>query len=89
MCDKLELHTSEDFDKVDTPIIYVRKFDEYGLKILDGGSSYITFDFCPWCGERLPNSRRDQWFVEIERLGIDPWTQEVPEKYRTDKWFRG
>lgn len=88
MCDKLREFSSEDFDNVDTPIIYIRKFDEYGLKIWDGGSSSIVLDFCPWCGDKLPTSKRDQWFEEIEQLGIDPWTEDVPDKYNTDAWYR-
>ncbi len=40
-------NSSEDFDNVDMPIINVKKFAEYGLKIFDGGSSYILIDFCP------------------------------------------
>lgn len=88
MCSQLSEHSSEDFDNVDTPVYYVRKFNEYGLKILDDGSSYIITQFCPWCGEKLPESKRDQWFEEVERLGIDPWTGVVPEKYQTDEWSK-
>jgi hypothetical protein len=88
MCEKLIKFSSEDFDNVDTPIVFIRKFDEYGLKIWDGGSSSVTLDFCPWCGEKLPTSKRDRWFDEIEKLGIDPWTEDVPDKYNTDEWFK-
>lgn len=88
MCDKLKTNSSEDFDNVDTPIYFVRKFGEYGLKIYDGGSSFFVIKHCPWCGEKLPESMRDRWFEEVEKLGIDPWTDEVPEKYRTDEWYR-
>lgn len=88
MCDKLQLYSSDNFDNADTPIVFSRKFDEYGLKVLDGGSSSILITHCPWCGQKLPNSKRDQWFDEIEKLGIDPWTENVPDKYNTDEWFR-
>lgn len=88
MCNQLSEHSSEDFDNVDTPVYFVRKFNEYGLKILDGGSSYITIQFCPWCGEKLPESKRDQWFEEVEKLGGDPWSDNVPEKYQTDEWYK-
>ena len=87
MCEQLKLNSSTDFDDVDKPISYTEKFDEYGLKIFDGGSSSILIDFCPFCGKKLPKSKRDEWFDEIEKLGIDPWKDEVPEKYQTDKWF--
>lgn len=89
MCDRLKEFTSEDFDNVDKPIVYVKKFDEYGIKIMDGGSSSIKIEFCPWCGERLPESKRDEWFDELEKLGInDPWTEKVPDKYLTDEWYK-
>ncbi|TRW89323.1 hypothetical protein [Flavobacterium sp. GT3R68] len=88
MCTKLKLNSSIDFDNVDASIFHNEKFDEYGVKIWDGGTSCILIDFCPWCGEKLPNSKRDQWFDEIEKLGIDPWNGEIPEKYQTDKWYR-
>ncbi|HEY8937015.1 MAG TPA: hypothetical protein VIM65_17430 [Cyclobacteriaceae bacterium] len=88
MCDRLNEFTSEDFDNVDALIIYIRKFNEYGLKILDGGTSSIKIDFCPWCGERLPESKRDMWFDELEKLGInDPWSEPIPDKYQTDEWY--
>ena len=88
MCNRLLQHSSEEFDDTDTPILYIRKFDEYGLKILDGGTSSILIDFCPWCGQKLPVSKRDLWFDQIENLGIDHWKDEVPEKFRTDEWYK-
>ena len=87
MCEKLKLNSSTDFINVDSPIIYIEKFDEYGLKILDGGTSSVLIEFCPWCGKKLPESKRDQWFDEIEKLGIDPWSEEIPEKYLGNKWY--
>jgi hypothetical protein len=90
MCNKLKEFSSEDFDNVDTPLIYSIKFDEYGLKICDGGSSSILIANCPWCGQKLPESKRDRWFNELEKLGIkNPWTDEVPDKYLTDEWYGG
>jgi hypothetical protein len=62
MCEKLKLNSSSDFDNFDMLIVYVEKFNEYGLKICDGGSSNILIEFCPWCGEKLPNSKREEWF---------------------------
>lgn len=25
----------------------------YGIRIHDGGDSFLKIDFCPWCGQRL------------------------------------
>jgi hypothetical protein len=44
-------------------------------------------EFCPSCGKKLPESKRDLWFDEIEKLGIDPWSEEIPEKYLGNKWY--
>lgn len=88
MCEKLKLNLSINFNNIDKSIYYSEKFDEYGLKIMDGGNSYISIEFCPWCGEKLPNSKRDEWYDEIEKLDIDPWKDEIPDKYKTDKWYR-
>jgi hypothetical protein len=89
MCDRIKEMISEDFDNVDTPIMYVKKFNEYNLKIMDGGNSSVKIDFCPWCGEELPESKRDEWFDELEKLGIhDPWNEPIPDKYQTDEWYK-
>ena len=79
-------------DRFDCPeclVEYEPKFDEYGLIIHDGGSSSMSIQFCPWCGTRLPESKRDRWFDELASLGFDdPSEQEIPEPYNTDAWFR-
>jgi len=48
------------------PIIYVAKYREFVIRILDGGTSYIVLLFCPWCGNKLPESLRNMWFQELE-----------------------
>jgi hypothetical protein len=73
----------------DALVAYVPEFDEYGLIIHDGGHSKIAIAYCPWCGNQLPPSQRDQWFEELEALGFDdPFSQELPEIYRTNAWYR-
>ncbi|GAA2342733.1 hypothetical protein GCM10010170_027070 [Dactylosporangium salmoneum] len=75
------------WDDPDVVVVYVAKFDEYGLPIRDGGSSMVVIGHCPWCAVRLPQSRRDAWFDEMDRQGLDPWSDELPEQYRTDEWW--
>ena len=70
------------------PILYVRKFREYGLKIFDGGTSFIIMNFCPWCGKKLPNSLRDEWFEKVWALGLEPESKNIPAELKTDKWWR-
>lgn len=77
-------------DREDCPdliIDYIAKFDEFQLMKSD---VRLTILFCPWCGIKLPQSRRDQWFDAMDALGIDPWQSPdaVPEPYRSDAWFK-
>ncbi|HQU82415.1 MAG TPA: hypothetical protein PKY59_04785 [Pyrinomonadaceae bacterium] len=52
-----EKHESP-FDCADSLIYYSKRFNEYGLIIHDSGSSFIKIDFCPFCGKKLPKSKR-------------------------------
>ena len=69
------------------PIIYIPKFREYGIKVLDGGSSYIEIKFCPFTGHKLPKSLRNLWFETIEKLNLEPYDPNIPEKLKTDEWW--
>lgn len=53
-CDQHE----DPFDCGDILIYYSRDFDEYGIIIHDGGASYSVIHYCPWCGAKLPESKR-------------------------------
>jgi hypothetical protein len=55
----------------ETAILYVPKFREYGILVLDGGSGFIQIDHCPWCGMALPAPLRNEWFNEIEAHGLE------------------
>ena len=80
---------SDPFDCPDNLIYYSDKYDEYGIIVHDGGPSFSTISFCPWCGFRLPESKRKRWFQELEALGFDnPSEQNIPLKYTSGDWFR-
>lgn len=83
-CDRMQLYLEDG----ETAIAFDRQFREYGILVLDGGSSVIEIHYCPWCGARLPESLRDEWFKEIEGLGIDPHGDSVPLSYQSDDWWR-
>jgi len=68
-------------------VVFVSKFREYGLKIFDGGTSYLEIHFCPWCGSRLPDSLREEWFDRLDSLNIDPAVDGIPEDFLSDLWF--
>lgn len=71
----------------DALVAYIPKFDEYGLLVHDGGSSMVQIQFCPWCGTRLPESKRDRWFDELEKRGIDPLSKSIPPEFESDAWY--
>lgn len=78
-------------DKYDCPdalFDYIEKFDEYGIIIHDGGASFSQINFCPYCGTKFPESKRDLWFDTLEEKGIDPWEDEIPTEFKTDKWYK-
>ena len=74
------------FDE-DIPITYIPKFREYGIDIIDGGTSFKLIKYCPWCGAKLPTSLREEWFDEIYKLNLEPESPEIPDKYLTDEWW--
>ena len=78
----------DSFDSDDI-IYYAPKFDEYGIVIHDSGESYIKIEYCPWCGKKLPESKRHLWFNELEKLGIDnPLETDIPDDFNSDKWWK-
>ena len=81
-----DMHT-EPFDCPDVPLVFHEIFGEYGIRIRDGGASYLLIAHCPWCGDSLPESSRDLWFDTIEAAGLaDTHTADLPERYRTAAW---
>ncbi|MGH3035219.1 MAG: DUF6980 family protein [Gaiellaceae bacterium] len=56
---EVECETHPDrFDCPDALVYWSTRFEEYGLIVHDGGSSYVMIAVCPWCGARLPGSKR-------------------------------
>ena len=45
-------------DCPDILVTYDPRFDEYSIPIRDSGTSGSRIRFCPWCGVRLPESKR-------------------------------
>jgi hypothetical protein len=75
----MDQHRQNDWGSVQ----YESRFDEYTVV---AGSARQCLFYCPWCGEQLPASKRDEWFDAVEALGLDPWHDEVPEEFRSDAW---
>ncbi len=83
-CEQMERHISEE----EVAIVYVPEFRVYGIKILDGGTSYQRIHYCPWCGQKLPESLRLRWFEIIRGLGFEWGDPDIPAKYLSEAWWR-
>lgn len=77
------------FDCPDVVVIYNAVLDEFGMPIRDGGISVMSMQYCPWCGAKLPESKRDLWFETLAELGFDdPADQSIPAEFCSDRWWR-
>ena len=75
------------FECPDALIFYKPNYDEYGIIIHDG-PSYQNIGYCPWCGTKLGESKRDLWFDTLEELGFDePFEQNIPKEFRSEEWW--
>ena len=75
----------------DPVLWYSSRFREYLLPISDGGTSGIIIEYCPWCGNKLPDSLRSRWFDELESMGIDVVLGDdsnIPSEYLSEKWWK-
>src|SRR5579871_1875502 len=69
-------------------IYYIEKYDEYGIMIPEDGS-YLVIHYCPWCGEKFPESKRNLWFKEIKKLGYtNGLDEDIPKAFETGEWYR-
>ena len=83
-CELMKKHLQDG----EVSILYLKKIREYGITINDGGTSFQEIYYCPWCGKKLPYTLRDEWFDKLQGKGLDPFTDEIPEEYKTDAWWK-
>jgi len=69
------------------PLVYNGRVREYAIRILDGGTAVQIITFCPWCGNRLPGSLRDQWFERLRALNLEPEDPNIPEEMKSAAWW--
>ncbi len=46
-------HCNDQFDCPDNLIYFSEEHAAYGIIVHDGGTSFVTLNFCPWCGVRV------------------------------------
>jgi hypothetical protein len=75
------------------PLEYYPIAREYGIK-LRGSSAIQLFDYCPWCGSKLPGSLRDEFFniLKVEYgvytdfdIKADP---KISQEFKSDEWWK-
>jgi hypothetical protein len=71
----------------DRPVVYDPVFDEYRLVWSNWTAERALIVHCPWCGVRLPSSKRARWFAELDRLGLRPDDPDLPARLKTDAWW--
>ena len=70
-------------------IDWIRMWDEYLIPVSYDGYAATAMQFCPWCGKRLPKSKRDLWYLTLDELGYsDPGEQDIPDDFNSDRWWR-
>ena len=75
-------------DEGKVSVNYYPRFREYSIK-LSGSNAFQDIDYCPWCGTKLPESLRDEWFDILENMfedfdGFDD--SRLPEEFKGDAW---
>jgi hypothetical protein len=82
-CQKL----AQNLNDCESTLVFIKKFREYGICILDGGTSFAQINFCTRCGHRLPPSLRDEWLSQIETLNLTPEDPKIPAELLTSEWW--
>jgi len=59
-----------DFDCPD--VLVLRGGDVFALPIRDGGNSFVSINYCPWCGARVPKIIVDDFFFFGATSGLPP-----------------
>ncbi len=82
-CEEMRLHITESH-----LVDYDERFDEYGIYYHEDNVSVQLIQYCPWCGRKLPESRRDDWFEELEQLGYENplLCDYIPAAYQSAQW---
>jgi len=68
---------------------WIASWDEYLIPMPYDGYFSTLIRYCPFCGGRLPESKRTRWYETLWSLGfLDPGCEEIPTEFDTDRWWR-
>ena len=69
---------------------WIASWNEYRIPVPYDGYSSTVIRFCPWCGSRLPASRREEWYRVLHSAGYsDPGGEDdIPQEFESDEWWR-
>ena len=83
-CDDMETHV----ENGEIAVRYFARFREYGIGYVDDPDTVVLITHCPWCGEELPESLRDEWYEAIDELRLEPDAEdEIPPEFLCDDWW--
>ena len=71
-------------------IHYCSKFREYATHLTNSPAKQCYF-YCPWCGSKLPESLRDEYFDILKKeynIVAAIFTEDIPEEFQTDEWWK-
>ena len=75
-------------------IEYKEVFREYFISFVDR-PWIIIFIYCPWCGKKLPNSLREEFFNTLEKeynietdIGEYKERTDIPKEFKSDEWWK-
>ena len=69
----------------DQRIYWSPVFNEYGL-ICQPSAEILKIKFCPFCGKKLPKSRREKWFKQIKISGWENFDDPIPKSFLRHDW---
>jgi hypothetical protein len=69
------------------PVVYDPVFDEYQLTTFAGPLASAALNFCPWCGQALPESKRESWYDALDAAGTTPDDPNLDQRFRGDAWW--
>lgn len=76
------------------PVKYSPICREYELPLFDSDNVVQGIFYCPWCGKKLPQDLRDEWFdILRNEYNIEPEydvlkDKNIPEEFKSDAWWK-